>query len=168
VRATYNRVPNAIKNRLIKMVLDDGKDIKTASADLDINYSTARSIIATAKKDETQQNAETTNTTLSIPVPRGRTVTVGLEHTAFIERLLEECPGITLKLIRLKLFERFGIFISVTTIHRKILEIGITLKTGRNVLEKIDMPETIAIRAAFASLFNRESPIDKRKCVFIE
>lgn len=49
----YNKVSNEVKQSLIRAVFDQGQTIKEATTFLEINYTTARSVVANFKKNWT-------------------------------------------------------------------------------------------------------------------
>ena len=55
-RGYYSHVTRSLKDSLVRMVINDGRLIKDVAEDLNINYNTARTIVAAVRKIENLNN----------------------------------------------------------------------------------------------------------------
>uniref|UniRef100_A0A0N5BH91 Paired domain-containing protein n=1 Tax=Strongyloides papillosus TaxID=174720 RepID=A0A0N5BH91_STREA len=160
-RTTYRDISNDARNRLIKLVMDQGYSIKDASNMMEINYSSARTIISKFK-----------NQNIISKKPKGGSIKKCLtpEIINEIKEIISENPSYTLKEIKrdIQNIRDSDFQISLSTIDRCLKELGITVKKSHGKLDRVNDPDKIRQRKEYALWFNNYFNNDYSKIVFVD
>ncbi|KAI5153793.1 hypothetical protein ENBRE01_3261, partial [Enteropsectra breve] len=159
IRETKKRIDKSVKKLLIKMIFEDGIHIKNAATALNIGYECARQIVSRHRSFSLHS---------STPGRLGAPRKLDDETLAQIERISEENSSYTLGDIKILLLARYNKTLSLSSVDNAFRTLMITLKKASIVLDRVNSPETLDLRAANASYFNRFSPEDKARCIFID
>ena len=161
-RGTYSRVTEDIRRTLVRLVYDQGTTVTESSNILQIKYSTAKTIIANYNKTGTVDRLPKGGSQRSILTPAIITE---------IENIFSFNPSLTLVQSKRILEERHGgdFNISTSTINRALQELKITMKLSHRELDRVNAPEKIVLRKAYAIWFNNHFPNnDYSTAVFID
>jgi len=155
---SYDKINSTKKTLLSDFVFKEGKTTKEAALLLNINHSSARTIISKIRKDGRV-----------VEKIRGGNNPIKLTEVtlAKIEEFVEHNSQITIKQIRDKLLLD-GTNLSISTIHRGLEKLKITFKKASRELEKVNCPTSILKRKAYAIDFSTNSPTNKQNCIFID
>ena len=140
------------------LFFEEGKTIKEAAALLKINYSSARSIICKIRHGGCAASRKRGGNNI-------RKLSSGILES--IENIVEHEPLITLKEISSR-FATQGISLSISTIHRGLEQLKITVKKASRELENVNSQNNIQKRKLYALDFSQNSPSNKKNCIFID
>ena len=160
-RRIQGSVSNEKRQSLIKMVIDNGKTIKDAAVDLDINYSTARTIISQFHCNKKIFLSRKGGSCRRISTP---------DVCKEIEDIISENPGLTLMEIKsaVEALHQGQFQISISTINRCLSDLLITVKRAHRELDRVNLATTISARKEYALWFNNYSSVDFANIVFVD
>jgi len=155
----HKHASDEIRSLLIKKVKVEGHKIKKAASDLEINYSTARSIIKVYEKEER-----------IISKPRGGhpATKVTEEIRNAVEEILEENKSQTLRTLKERIAEDFNVNLCIETMRKILGSLKITFKRASLVLEKVNEEEVKIKRKAYSQKYLQEQDLDDRYNIFID
>ncbi|KAF7699607.1 hypothetical protein CDIK_1133 [Cucumispora dikerogammari] len=156
----YTSYSDEKRRNLIRLVEDQGFSIKTAANNLEINYNSARSVIAQFRQ-----------TGKVVKSPKGGKNKIVLTENVCrqIENLVSEHPDYTLKEIRQRLLTSPSIsFISLATIDRCLTDLGITIKLSHRELDRVNAPDKIKARKKYALWFSDNFSVSQDNVVYID
>ena len=166
-KKVYNKITKEKKSNLINAVLNEGFPIKDAARLFNVNYGSAKRIIAEVKRlkltTELYKNSEE-----KIISKSGRKTKLTTEIMECMENAVQECPTYTLKSIKEHVSRTKNLEISIPTIHRALEKMMITLKVGSKLIDRVNSESTLILRADYARNFNMNAPIDRNKCIFVD
>lgn len=158
-RKKCNKISNDTKTVLFRMVEEEGKSIKDASAFLDIPYPNAKKLVKGFR-----DNYDNVGNFGRAGAPKK----LNEDVLNKIESISQENASYTLKQMQDILFERHNIKLSISSVQNGLSSLLITTKKASPCLLRVNEEATLTKRADFASFFAREAPEDKNKCIFID
>lgn len=98
-----------------------------------------------------------------------RRKSISIENSTFIKQLIEEDCGITLSCIKQKLFEKFNINVSISTISKYINEFNFSFKRVSLIPERRNDAQNIEDRAVYArNYLSILGAIDDANIIFVD
>ena len=157
----YENITNEKRSSLVRMVMEQSVSLKDASNVLQVNYSSARSILRSFK----------TTGDIHRKLKGGslrRVCTADVIDK--IESIVSENPGYTLKEIKICLEMEIGkeYTISLSSIDKCLNELGVTLKKAHRELNVVNSQGKIQQRKDYSLWFNNYFSVDYSKIVFAD
>jgi transposase len=85
-----------------------------------------------------------------------------------IEQWINDSATMTLRQIKTRLSEQFGIFVSEKTVSLSLTKCGFTFKLVRALPTARNTPEAIISRRQYAEMFLRDAPADQRNIIWVD
>lgn len=158
-RGKYQNISRDRRELLIKAVMNEGIFISEAAKRYDIKPTTARTIIQKFNKDGKYDKQE-----------RGgpQKTKMNTEMIQFLENLVEENNQFTLVDYQDRLLMKYGVLVCISTIHKSLFKLKITLKKASKKLLSVNTERSIQLRYDFAIDFTQNAPQNKRNCIYLD
>ncbi|KAF7685397.1 hypothetical protein CDIK_3854 [Cucumispora dikerogammari] len=156
----YTSYSNEKRRNLIRLVEDQGFSIKTAANNLEINYNPARSVIAQFRQ-----------TGKVVKSPKGGKNKILLSENVCrqVENIVSEHPLYTLKKMWQRLLTTPSISsISLETIARCLIDLGITIKLSHRESDRVNALDKIEARKEYGLWFSDNFSVSQDNVVYLD